>query len=261
MRFAKWVFLVAGVSGILMIAPMYLEDRFFADFPPAINRPEFFYGFVGVTLAWQFMFLLIASDPVRFRRAILPAMLEKASFAVAVPLLYAAERVTAVWLGFAGMDVTWLVLFVIAFLSTPKADAGGVRAGNLDVVKRMYAAFASRQRDVILQLFAPDIEWVQNEGFPGGGRHVGAEAVLDGVFAKFRQEWDAWQAVVSEWIDAGDTVIALGEYRGTFKATGRSTTAAFAHVYRVRGGRIVRFEQFTDTAKVAEAMRFPDAKA
>jgi hypothetical protein len=96
------------------------KDRFFADFPPAINRPEFYYGFVGVTLAWQFMFLLIASDPARYRRAMLPAVLEKMSFAVAIPLLYAAGRVAGVWVGFASVDATWLVLFVVAYLRTPK---------------------------------------------------------------------------------------------------------------------------------------------
>lgn len=126
---------------------------------------------------------------------------------------------------------------------------------NVDVVKKMYEAFGRRDRDAILALFAPDIEWVQNEGFPGGGRHVGAEAVLKDVFAKFRQVWDVWQAPVSEWLDAGEVVVAVGEYRGTYKATGRSMTAAFAGLYRVRGGRIVQFRQFTDTAKIVEAVR------
>lgn len=126
---------------------------------------------------------------------------------------------------------------------------------NLEIVQRMYAAFARRDRETILQLFDPAIEWVQNEGFPGGGRHVGAETVLRDVFARFRADWDTWQAVVDEWLDAGDTIIALGEYRGTYKATSRSTRAAFAHVYRLRDGRIVRFQQYTDTLKVAEAMQ------
>ncbi len=120
MRFAKWVFLLAGTSGVLMILPLYLEDRFFRDYPPAINRPEFYYGFAGVTLAWQVMFLVIGADPVRYRAAMLPAMLEKAGFAVAVPILYAADRVAGVWLGFAAMDATWLALFVIAYVRTPK---------------------------------------------------------------------------------------------------------------------------------------------
>ena len=114
MRFAKWVFLLAGVSGIVMILPLYLEDRFFQEYPPAINGLSSTYGFAGVTLAWQVMFLVIASDPVRYRTAMLPAMLEKAGFALAVPILYAAARVSGVWLGFAAMDATWLVLFVVA---------------------------------------------------------------------------------------------------------------------------------------------------
>src|SRR5215211_7374325 len=119
MRFAKWVFLLAGVSGILAILPLYLEDRFFQEYPPAINRPEFYYGFAGVTLAWQCMFVVIGSDPVRYRTAMLPAMLEKVSFAVAIPLLYAAGRVTGTWVGYAAMDATWLALFAAAFLWTP----------------------------------------------------------------------------------------------------------------------------------------------
>jgi hypothetical protein len=114
------VFLLAGASGVLMILPLYLEDRFFREFPPAINRPEFYYGFAGVTLAWQFLFVVIGLNPVRYRLAMLPAMLEKASFAAAVPILYAADRVTGVWLAFAAMDAIWLVLFVVAFLRTPK---------------------------------------------------------------------------------------------------------------------------------------------
>jgi hypothetical protein len=133
MRFAKWVFLLAGVSGILTVVPSYFrEGQMGRDYPPAINHPEFYYGFLGVCLAWQFLFLVIASDPVRFRPAMLPAMLEKASFAVAIPVLYALGRVPAVWVGFASMDAVWLVLFAAAYLRTPKdapppAGKGGSR--------------------------------------------------------------------------------------------------------------------------------------
>jgi hypothetical protein len=120
MRFAKWVFLLAGVSGILMVVPPYFQERQTGvDYPPPITHPEYYYGFFGVTLAWQVMFLVIASDPVRYRRAMLPAMLEKAGFAVAIPILYAAGRVAGVWVGFASMDAAWLVLFAVAYLRTP----------------------------------------------------------------------------------------------------------------------------------------------
>ncbi len=126
---------------------------------------------------------------------------------------------------------------------------------NLEIVQQLYQAFAQKDREKILKLFDPQIEWIQNQGFPQGGKHIGAETVVNEVFAKFRVDWDAWQANVHEWLDAGDTIIALGEYRGTYKITGRSMRAAFAHVYRLKNGRIVRFQQYTDTLKVAEAMQ------
>ena len=121
MRFAKWVFLLAGVSGILLVVPPYfLERQTSEDYPPPITHPEYYYGFFGVTLAWQLRFLVIATDPIRYRGAMIPAMVEKASFAVAIPLLYAVDRVAGVWIGFAAMDATWLVLFVVAYLRTPR---------------------------------------------------------------------------------------------------------------------------------------------
>jgi len=121
MRFARWVFLLAGISGIVIVAPLYLlEEQVGRDYPPPISHPEFFYGFAGVTLAWQVMFLVIASDPVRYRLAMLPAMLEKVGFVVAICVLYSMGRVPAVWLVAASMDGTLFVLFMVAYLRTPK---------------------------------------------------------------------------------------------------------------------------------------------
>ncbi len=126
---------------------------------------------------------------------------------------------------------------------------------NLETVQKMYDAFRNRDRDRLLQIFDPEIEWIQNDGFPGESRHVGAASVVDEVFGALRSDWDHWRAPVSEWIDAGDTVIALGQYQGVYAATGNGMTAAFAHVYDLRKGRIVRYRQYTDTLKIAEAMR------
>lgn len=125
---------------------------------------------------------------------------------------------------------------------------------NLATVQHLYDAFGRRDWPAVRELFAPDIEWIQNEGFPNGGRHVSAHAVLNDVFTKFRDEWTSWQALVTEWLDAGSAIVALGEYRGTHRATGKATVAVFAHVYEVRDGRITRFRQFTDTALIQAAM-------
>ena len=124
MRFARWVFLIAGVYGILVIAPQYfMEGRISRDYPPPITHPEHFYGFIGVTLAWQVLFLVIASDPVGLRKAMLPAVLEKAAFAVAVPILYAQGRVPGALVPFAALDALWGVLFTLSYLRTQPAAA------------------------------------------------------------------------------------------------------------------------------------------
>jgi hypothetical protein len=121
MRFARSVFLVAGVCGIVIMAPMYfLEERLGVDYPPAITHPEIYYGFVGVTLAWQLMFLVIAFDPVRFRLGMLPAVVEKASYVIAVLVLCFLGRVTGIVIGFAVLDAVWMVLFSVAFLRLSK---------------------------------------------------------------------------------------------------------------------------------------------
>src|SRR5438552_4010753 len=78
MRFARVVFGIAGIWGILILTPLYfMFDVIGRQDPPAITHPGFYYGFVGVGLAWQFAFLVIAQDPVRFRIMMLPSVLEK----------------------------------------------------------------------------------------------------------------------------------------------------------------------------------------
>ena len=75
MTFSKRVFFWSGVYGIIVLFPMYfLENKIGLDFPPAINHPEHYYGFIGVALAWQLAFLMIARDPVRFRPLMIPAI-------------------------------------------------------------------------------------------------------------------------------------------------------------------------------------------
>src|SRR5262245_14669374 len=119
MRFARWVFLLAGVTGILMMLPLYfMEERLGRDFPPPVNHPELYYGFIGVTLAWQFMFLVIARDPIRYRSAMLAALFEKASYVGALLSLLSRNRVPSAMLSFAAMDATWFLLFAIAYWRT-----------------------------------------------------------------------------------------------------------------------------------------------
>lgn len=127
-------------------------------------------------------------------------------------------------------------------------------AENVEIVREMYRLFAERDNEGTRRLFDPEIEWVQMEGFPRGGRYVGADAIFEGVFSGFRENWEGWRAVVERYLDAGEAVVALGFYEGTYLSTGRSMRAEFAHLVEIKDGRIVRFVQYTDTFKVAEAM-------
>ena len=124
MRFAKIVFRIAGIWGFLIIAPLYfIFDLIGKKDPPPITHPAFYYGFVGVALVWQFAFLIIASDPVRFRPLMIAAILEKLVYSIPVVVLVLQKRMQPNDLVFAGIDLLLGVLFVMAYLRTPSVAA------------------------------------------------------------------------------------------------------------------------------------------
>jgi hypothetical protein len=119
MRFAKVVFWVAGIWGVVVIAPLYfLFDVIGQKDPPAITHPGFYYGFVGLGLAWQIAFLVIGSDPVRYRGMMVPSMVEKFAYAVAVVVLVMQGRTNVRDLVFAGTDGVLGILFLVAWVRT-----------------------------------------------------------------------------------------------------------------------------------------------
>jgi hypothetical protein len=123
MRFAKVVFLIAGIYGLIVLAPQYfLEEKSGRDFPPAITHPEYYYGFIGVALAWQVLFLILSRDPVRYRAMMIPSILEKAGFGIAVIVLFLQHRVSPVMLGAAIIDLILGLLFAVAYFKTSNVD-------------------------------------------------------------------------------------------------------------------------------------------
>jgi hypothetical protein len=122
MRFARVVFLVAGIYGLIVLLPIYfMETKTGRDFPPAITHPEYYYGFIGVAVAWQVVFLILSRDPVRYRPLMIPAILEKASFAIPVLVLYLQQRVSPFIIGGAAADAVLGIFFLVAFLKCRSA--------------------------------------------------------------------------------------------------------------------------------------------
>jgi hypothetical protein len=116
---ARRIFTVAGIYGVLVLVPQYFtEGRVGRDFPPPITHPEHYYGFIGVALAWQVLFLIMARDPVRFRLVMVPATLEKLAFGGATVVLYLQGRLATLIFGAGIVDLIFAALFVAAFRAT-----------------------------------------------------------------------------------------------------------------------------------------------
>jgi hypothetical protein len=119
MKFAKVVFWIAGIWGVLVLTPLYfMFDVIGRQDPPAITHPGFYYGFVSVGLAWQFAFFVIARDPVRFRLMMIPSVIEKFGYGASLTVLYLQHRLHGSDLVFGGVDMLLGVLFLLAFFRT-----------------------------------------------------------------------------------------------------------------------------------------------
>ena len=126
---------------------------------------------------------------------------------------------------------------------------------NLNSIKAVYDAFATGNIPAVLGALSPDIAWTEAEGFPYGGTYHGPNAVLEGVFMRLGTEWEGFAAVPSEFIDGGDTIVVLGTYSGTYRTTGKSFRANFAHVWKLQDGKPSQFTQYTDTLLVHRALQ------
>ncbi|MGZ8999136.1 MAG: nuclear transport factor 2 family protein [Allosphingosinicella sp.] len=127
---------------------------------------------------------------------------------------------------------------------------------NVELIRSIYAAFVAGDVPGIIARMSPGMVWNEAEGFPYADRNPyrGPDAILSGVFARLGSEWDDFSALPHEFLDAGETIVVLGRYRGTFKATGKPLDAQFVHVWRVDEGKAVAFQQYTDTLQAARVV-------
>lgn len=123
------------------------------------------------------------------------------------------------------------------------------------VVSGVYAAFGRGDMAAFFGLLAPDMVWNEAKGHPYGGVYTSVEQIVQNVLTPLGTQWDNFTAVNDSLVAQGDTVVSIGVYRGTFKATGKQVEAPYATVWKVRDGKVKSLHQHTDTALFWNAMR------
>ena len=127
---------------------------------------------------------------------------------------------------------------------------------NLEVIRGIYGSLSRGDVNAVLDQMHQQIEWREAENFIYADRNPyrSPQAVLEGVFMRLGTEWADFTVMPEEWLDAGNHVVVLGTYNGRHKETGNEIRAQFAHVWGITHGRVVLFQQYTDTKQFADAV-------
>jgi ketosteroid isomerase-like protein len=125
---------------------------------------------------------------------------------------------------------------------------------NHEVIKAHYAGSDAKDLEATMAPVTERTAWVEMAGFPYAGTYVGKDAIIEGVFKRIGAEWDGYEFRLERLVDGGATIIGIGTYSGVYKKTGKKMSARVVHVWDLEDGKVKRFEQFTDTRLVAEAL-------
>jgi ketosteroid isomerase-like protein len=127
---------------------------------------------------------------------------------------------------------------------------------NLEIIKSTYEGKTSEENGKNLAKYvAQDISWTEAKGFPYAGTYIGLESVTKNVFSRLGSEWIDYKFTPEDYVASDDMVVAYGTYTGSYKVTGKSFAARVAHVWKLKAGKIIRFEQFVDSKPVNDAMK------
>ncbi len=124
---------------------------------------------------------------------------------------------------------------------------------NLEILKDGYANFAKGNVAGVVANWVPEMEWNECKSFPfvkNDGKYIGAQAVIEGVFANIPVYYDNFSIEIADFVDGGDKIVMVGFYTGTWKATGKKFKANATHTWYLKNGKALRFIQAVDTAEI-----------
>jgi ketosteroid isomerase-like protein len=127
---------------------------------------------------------------------------------------------------------------------------------NLEIIKSTYKGKTSEENGKNLAKYIVDnISWTEAKGFPYAGTYIGLENITKNVFSRLGSEWIDYKFTPEDYVASDDKVVAFGTYIGTYKITGKSFKARVAHIWKLKQGKILSFEQFVDSQPVNDAMK------
>lgn len=126
---------------------------------------------------------------------------------------------------------------------------------NLEIIKSTYEGKNSEENGNNLQKhLAKDVIWTEANGFPYAGTYIGFNDIFKNVFSRLATEWIDYTFTPEDYIADNNKVVAYGTYSGTYKANNKSFSARVAHIWKLKNGIIISFEQFVDSKPVFDAM-------
>ncbi|MBD2104103.1 nuclear transport factor 2 family protein [Leptolyngbya sp. FACHB-261] len=125
---------------------------------------------------------------------------------------------------------------------------------NFETVQELYRAFREKDYDAFLHICTDDLEWIQNKGFPDGTTRKGVTEVIEGVFKANDSKWEGFAYQIEQFLDAGDSIVVLGQYVGHHRVSSKLMSASAAHIYDLRAGKICRFRMYADTKTIWDAI-------
>lgn len=149
-----------------------------------------------------------------------------------------------------------IILNLAMLFALPGCTSEETIMTNLDIIKSTYEGKSSEENGKNLAKYvAENISWTEAKGFPYAGTYIGLENITKNVFSRLGSEWIGYKFTPEDYVASENKVVAYGTYSGIYKKTNKPFEARVAHVWKLKNGKIISFEQIVDSKPVDEALQ------